>query len=146
MRCDLARRADRENLISATEEALGPVDILVNNAAVTYFIPVQDFPEKRWKLMFEVQVYAPFHLSQLVLPAMRERKSGWILNISSHAALHPQVGTGGGEGGGGTVYGTCKAALERFTTGLAAEVHQDGIGVNGISPGWWPRPACCITA
>ncbi len=140
VRCDLSQQADRETLIRATEEAFGPVDILVNNAAVTWFIPVQDFPEKRWKLMFEVQVYAPFHLSQLVLPKMRERKSGWILNISSHAALHPQVGSGGGEGGGGAVYGMCKAALERFTTGLASEVHADGLGVNVISPGLVATP------
>ena len=109
----------------------------MNNGAVTYFIPVEEFPEKRFKLMFEVQVYAPFHLSQLVLPKMRERKSGWILNISSHAALHPPLASGGR---GGTVYGMCKAALERFTTGLASEVYSDNIGVNVISPGLIATP------
>ena len=70
--------------------AYGPIDILVNNAAITYFMPVAEFPEKRFKLMMEVQVYAPFHLSQLVLPSMRARKSGWIVNISSGAGLHPK--------------------------------------------------------
>jgi citronellol/citronellal dehydrogenase len=140
VRCDLAHAEDRSNLIEQAEAAFGPVDILVNNAAVTFFIPVRDFPEKRFKLMQEVQVYAPVHLAQLVLPKMRERKSGWILNISSHAALHPRVGQGGGEGGGGTVYGMCKAALERFTTGLASEVYRDGIGVNVISPGLVATP------
>ncbi len=137
VQCDLAHREQREALIKKTEETYGPVDILVNNAAVTYFIPVETFPEKRWKLMNEVQVYAPFHLAQLVLPSMRERKSGWILNISSHAAIHPELDS---PGGGGTVYGMGKAALERFTTGLAAEVHQDGIGVNVISPGLVATP------
>lgn len=140
VRCDLSNSDDRVNLIKATEDAFGPVDILVNNAAVTFFIPIVDFPERRYRLMQEVQVYGPLHLSQLVLPNMKERKSGWILNISSHAALHPKPGAGGGEGGGGTVYGMCKAALERFTTGLASEVYSDGIGVNVISPGLVATP------
>ena len=136
VRCDLAIKEHRENLIKEAETAYGPVDILCNNAAVTYFVPVADFREKHYRLMQEVQVYAPFHLSQLVLPKMIERKSGWILNISSHAALHPDKTAGGR---GGTVYGMCKAALERFTTGLASEVYNDGIGVNVISPGRaWP--------
>jgi len=139
VRCDLAEREQREELIKATEAAYGPVDILVNNAAITYFIPIASFPEKRAKLMFEVQVFGPMHLAQLVLPKMQERKSGWILNISSHAALHPQLPSRG-EGGGGTVYGMCKAALERFTTGLASEVYRDGIGVNVISPGLVATP------
>ena len=125
VKCDLSNEAERVELI------------LVNNAAITYFIPVDDFPERRMKLMFEVQVFGPFHLAQLVLPKMRERKSGWILNISSHAALHPKVNA---PGRGGTVYGMCKAALERFTTGLAAEASNDKIGVNVISPGLVATP------
>ena len=113
------------------------VDILVNNAAITYFIPVEDFPEKRFRLMMDVQVWAPFELSQRVLPGMKERGRGWILNISSHAAIHPQKDMAGR---GGTVYGMCKAALERFTTGLAQEVYENGIGVNVISPGLVATP------
>jgi NAD(P)-dependent dehydrogenase (short-subunit alcohol dehydrogenase family) len=65
---------------------------------------------------------------------MRERKQGWILNISSGAARHPQGPPYRRGMAGGTVYGMCKAALERFTTGLAAEVHADGIAVNVLSP------------
>ncbi len=137
VRADLALEDHRVNLVKVTEESFGPVDILVNNAAVTYFVPVASFKEKHYRLMTEVQVYAPFHLSQLVLPSMIERKSGWILNISSHAALHPQKDMGGR---GGTVYGMCKAALERLTTGLASEVYSDHIGVNVISPGLVATP------
>ena len=54
VRCDLAHIEDRENLIKAANDTYGGVDILVNNAAITYFIPVEQFPEKRMKLMFEV--------------------------------------------------------------------------------------------
>lgn len=137
VKADLADADDRAALIDQTREAFGPVDILVNNAAITYFIPVADFPEKRFRLMMEVQVWAPFDLAQRVLPDMRERGGGWILNISSHAAIHPQKDL---PGRGGTVYGMCKAALERFTTGLAQEVYGAGIGVNVISPGLVATP------
>jgi citronellol/citronellal dehydrogenase len=137
VRADLAVSEDRHALIRQAKEAFGSVDILVNNAAITYFIPVAEFPERRFRLMMDVQVWAPFELAQLVLPDMRERGSGWILNISSHAAIHPQKGM---PGRGGTVYGMCKAALERFTTGLAQEVYDDNIGVNVISPGLVATP------
>ena len=62
---------------------------------------------------------------------------GWILNISSHAAIHPAKTQAGR---GGTVYGMCKAALERFTTGLAQELYDENIGVNVISPGLVATP------
>jgi NAD(P)-dependent dehydrogenase (short-subunit alcohol dehydrogenase family) len=137
VRADLAIEEHRANLVAETEAAFGPVDILVNNAAITYFVPVESFREKHYRLMTEVQIYAPFHLSQLVLPSMMTRKSGWILNISSHAAIHPPKDMGGR---GGTVYGMCKAALERFTTGLASEVYSHNIGVNVISPGLVATP------
>jgi NAD(P)-dependent dehydrogenase (short-subunit alcohol dehydrogenase family) len=137
VKADLSLADDRHNLISAAQDAFGHVDILVNNAAITYFIPVADFPEKRFRLMMDVQVWAPFELTQLVLPGMREQGSGWIVNVSSHAAIHPEKATGGR---GGTVYGMCKAALERFTTGLAAELYEERIGVNVISPGLVATP------
>ncbi len=137
VRADLALADHRENLVRETEDVYGPIDIFVNNAAVTYYAPVKDFTAKRYGLMMEVQVYGPFHIAQLILPGMIERQSGWILNISSHAAIHPVKDSGGR---GGTVYGMCKAALERFTTGLASEVYNDNIGVNVISPGLIATP------
>ena len=130
---NLAADEDRARLVSETERELGPVDNLVNNGAVTYFVPVKDFEERHYRLMFEVQVRAPFDLSQMVLPGMIERESGSILNISSKAALHPEGPPFGGSTGG-AVYGMVKAALERFTTGLASEVHGNGVTVNVLSP------------
>jgi citronellol/citronellal dehydrogenase len=131
---DLAKPADRERLVAATTSQFGAPDILVNNAAVTYFTRVEDFTAKRYALMFAVQVEAPFELARLVLPGMRERGRGWILNISSLAAVHPAMPPGGFAGRGGTVYGMCKAAIERFSTGLAAELYGDNIAVNALSP------------
>src|SRR5215468_7403192 len=83
---DLSRPGDRERLVAETVSRLGQPDILVSNAAVTYFTRVEDFTAKRYGLMFSVQVEAAFHLAQLVLPGMRASGGGWILNISSGAA------------------------------------------------------------
>jgi citronellol/citronellal dehydrogenase len=131
---DLSRPEDRERLVAEATARLGPPDILVSNAAVTYFTPVGDFTARRYRLMFDVQVEAPFHLAQLVVPAMRLAGRGWILNISSVAARHPAIPPGPRAGRGGTVYGMCKAALERFSTGLAAELYGDNIAVNALAP------------
>jgi citronellol/citronellal dehydrogenase len=131
---DLSRPEDRERLVSEATTQLGVPDILVSNAAVTYFTPVIDFTPRRFQLMFDVQVEAPFQLAQLVIPGMRAKGRGWILNISSVAARHPTLPPGPRAGRGGTVYGMCKAALERFSTGLAAELYADNIAVNALSP------------
>jgi citronellol/citronellal dehydrogenase len=143
VKADLALAADRERLIDEAAAAFGPVDILVNNAAITYFAPIAAFTEKRFKLMMEVQVWAPLHLSQLVLPGMKASGAGWIVNISSPAGRHPAQPFRAG-GAGGTVYGMCKAALERLTTGLASEVHRDGIAVNVVSPGLVDTPGVAV--
>ncbi|HEX8967938.1 MAG TPA: SDR family NAD(P)-dependent oxidoreductase [Chloroflexota bacterium] len=137
---DLSRHADRQLLVERVQRELGSIDVLVNNAAVTYFEPVLDFPERHFQVMYDVQVRAPFELAQRVLPAMRERRRGWILNISSRAAIHPS-GPPFTSRPGSTVYGMCKAAIERFSSGLASEVYADGIAVNCLSPsGLVPTP------
>ena len=134
IQADLSRAEERERLVAEATAQLGGPDILVSNAAVTYFTPVLNFTPKRYDLMFEVQVLGPFHLAQLAVPGMREKGAGWILNISSGAARHPAIPPTAFAGRGGTVYGMCKAALERFSTGLAAELYNDNIAVNALSP------------
>ena len=124
-----------EKLIAAARDTYGPIDVLVNNAALTHFIPVKDYPISKWLRSWSVNLHAPFILSQLVLQDMVERKSGSIVNISSGAAIGPGRGPYGEMArGGGTCYGAEKAALERFTQGLAAEVYQYGISVTCVSP------------
>ena len=128
---------DCERLIKETHDIYGPVDVLVNNAALTYFIPVKDYPVNRWMRSWAVNFQAPFILSQLVLQQdMVERKSGSIVNISSGSAIGPGRGPypDAPAEGGGTCYGAEKAALERFTQGLAQEVYQYGISVTCVSP------------
>lgn len=132
---NLASAEDRARLIETSEAELGPVDVLVKNGAVTYYHPVEEFPQGHFKVMLEVQVYAALHLCQLVVPGMREREWGSIVNMSSGAALHPARDR---PPNGGTVYGMCKAALERLSSGLASEEPQ--IAVNAIQPGLVATP------
>ena len=124
-----------EKLVRTARETYGPVEVLVNNAALTYFLPVKDYPLNRWLRSWAVNVHAPFILSQLVLADMIQRGSGSIVNISSSAAIGPGRGPyPAPEGIGGTCYGAEKAALERFTQGLAMEVYQYGVSVTCVSP------------
>jgi citronellol/citronellal dehydrogenase len=132
---DLSTEEGCAHLVTSAVDALGPVDILVNNAVLSYFVPTKELPVKRWVRTFAVNVHAPFILSQMVLPAMIARRSGAIINISSEAAVGPGRGPYGKPVFEGvTLYGATKAALERFTQGLAEEVYEYGITVSCVSP------------
>jgi NAD(P)-dependent dehydrogenase (short-subunit alcohol dehydrogenase family) len=132
---DISEYEECAKLIEETHKVYGPVDVLVNNAALTYFIPIATYPINRWHRSMAVNVHAPFYLSQLVLGDMIPRKAGSIVNISSGAAIGPGRGPyPEAVGRGGTLYGAEKAALERFTQGLASEVYADGVSVTCVSP------------
>jgi citronellol/citronellal dehydrogenase len=132
---DISQPEECEKLAAAARSAYGPVDVMVNNAALTYFIPVKDYPVNRWLRSWAVNFHAPFILSKLSLEDMIPRGSGAIVNISSGAAIGPGRGPYEGQAlRGGTCYGSEKAALERFTQGLAAEVQEYGVSVTCVSP------------
>jgi citronellol/citronellal dehydrogenase len=134
--CDVSAEESCEHLVNETKKIYGPCDVLVNNAALTYFIQVKDYPPKRWMKSFAVNLHGPFLLSHLVLQDMVPRKSGAIVNISSGAAIGPGRGPYTEESPflGSVCYGAEKAALERMTQGLAEEVYQYGISVTCVSP------------
>jgi len=134
--CDVSSEESCDRLVAETRRIYGPCDVLVNNAALTYFIAVKDYPPKRWMRSFAVNLHGPFMLSRLVLADMIPRKSGAIVNISSGGAIGPGRGPyhTDSEIRGGTCYGAEKAALERFTQGLAEEVCEYGISVTCVSP------------
>ena len=133
---DLARAEDCARVVDEARRAFGPVDVLVNNAALTWFGEIASMPFDKWQHSFAINVHAPMLLSQLCLADMIPRRSGAIVNISSGAARGP------GRGPyptppvlrQGVLYGTEKAALERFTQGLAEEVYPHGITVCALSP------------
>jgi NAD(P)-dependent dehydrogenase (short-subunit alcohol dehydrogenase family) len=130
VQANLARDEDCERVV----EAAGPVDILINNAAVAFFGPLKDLPPSRWNVSWRVTVHAPFLLSQLVLPGMIERGWGRIVNVTSESAIGPGAAPWSGELVGDTAYGAQKAAIERLTQGLAQEVYANGVGVAAIAP------------
>jgi NAD(P)-dependent dehydrogenase (short-subunit alcohol dehydrogenase family) len=133
---DVSLEQDCIALVQAARQAYGPIDILVNNAALNYYLPTETYPTNRWVRCFAINVHAPFILAKEVLTDMIPRRSGAIVNISSGAAIGP--GRGPYEDKtvrGGVMYGATKAALERFTQGLAQEVAQyGGISVTAVSP------------
>jgi NAD(P)-dependent dehydrogenase (short-subunit alcohol dehydrogenase family) len=133
---DISAESECLKLVEAAREAYGPIDTLVNNAALNYYIPTAEYPTGRWIKAFAVNVHAPFILSKAVLPDMIAKGSGAIVNISSGSAIGP--GRGPYEDQtvrGGVMYGATKAALERITQGRAQEVSQHGgIAVSCVSP------------
>jgi citronellol/citronellal dehydrogenase len=136
VQADISKVDDRDRLFDEVAQRVGSPDILVNNAAVTFLRPLDEFPDKRMRLMFEMHVFAPLHLTQLCLPQMRARGQGWILNLTSVAGVHPEGPpfSGFDTSAGFGMYGTVKAALQRLTGSLAAELYSDGIAVNAAAP------------
>ena len=127
---------DANALVETVEQRLGPVDVLVNNAAACFYFSWDTMSAKRYQIMFAANVDAPWRLSRAVLPGMVARGRGHIVNISSTVVDHPvgpPYSTFHAEHGA-TLYGASKAALERMSTGLAAEVHRHGVAVNVVSP------------
>jgi NAD(P)-dependent dehydrogenase (short-subunit alcohol dehydrogenase family) len=134
---NIAEPAECERLIEEARRIGGRIDVLVNNAALTYYVPIAEYPVNKWLRSWAVNFHAPFILSQCALADMIPRRAGAIVNISSGSAIGPGRGpypdpAAGARGG--TCYGAEKAALERFTQGLAAEVYQHGISVTCVSP------------
>ena len=134
---DLTDEVDRARIVPEARAALGgPLNILVNNAAAAIYMQVLDFTTKRQRILFEANVHAPLDLAQSVAPAMVEAGEGWIVNLSS-ATARPWDGPPfslGGQGTTLTMYGASKAALNRMTNGLAAELYGTGVRVNTVEP------------
>jgi citronellol/citronellal dehydrogenase len=133
---DLSDFDSRVAIVPAAVELLGgPIDILVNNAAAAMYASLLEFPLKRRRLTYEVNVHAPLDLAQLVLPSMIERGEGWIINVSS-ASANLLSGPPFPQGHITTIglYGSSKAALNKITNTLAAEVTHLGVRVMTIEP------------
>jgi citronellol/citronellal dehydrogenase len=130
---DLTSPDDVETIVARASALLGPVDVLVNNAGVNFYGPALAVRATRYAVMFEMMVRTPFRLCQLVVPGMVERGQGWIVNITSKQARHPMGPPYADWASDGCVpYGMCKAALDRLSTGLAAELHETGVSVNAL--------------
>lgn len=119
-----------EQLAERALYRFGPVDLLINNASELGPSPMPRLDAYPWDALlhvFKVNVVAPVHLAQLLLPAMNERGRGTILNITSDAGVNAYPGWGG--------YGASKAALEHASRTLAAELEGTGVRVLVVDPG-----------
>lgn len=130
-RCDIGVEQDIVALVDATRSEFGRLDVLVNNAMAPTRAPFLDSTVAEWDESIRINVRSLYVTSRAVAPVMGEHGGGSIINISSGAA-DPKVT---GLPPGFLVYSVAKAALERFSTGLAGEVASLGIAVNALRPG-----------
>jgi citronellol/citronellal dehydrogenase len=133
-RCDVTNEDDITATVQAAVDAYGRIDILVNNAGVLIPGSTMDLQPRHWRLIFRVNVDGPFLFCRAAIPHLTSAGGGHIINVSSRGAIGPGPGPYARAMPGAAAYGTTKAALERFTQGLAAEVFPDRISVNALSP------------
>jgi 3-oxoacyl-[acyl-carrier protein] reductase len=115
-------------MVDQAVKEFGPIDILVNNAALHRGGRVQSIAQEEWDLVLQVALRGAFNCCRHIVPSMVERRWGRIINISSLAGLHGFPGD--------TAYGSAKAGLIGFTKSLAKEVATRGITVNAVLPGF----------
>jgi citronellol/citronellal dehydrogenase len=126
---------DRGGLVARVAAELGPVDILVNNAAACFYLSIDETSERRLRVAYEVNVITPYLLVRAAAPPMRERGAGWIVNIGS--ALGDPAPPGvhrSGQLARSSTYAPSKAALNRLTESLGAEFEGQGIAINAVAP------------
>ncbi|HEX6311997.1 MAG TPA: SDR family NAD(P)-dependent oxidoreductase [Acidimicrobiia bacterium] len=132
VRCDVGVERDLETLVARTVEEFGRVDSLVNNAMAPTRGSFDDTSVRAWDESMAANVRSLFLLAKLVVPAMTAQGGGSIVNMSSGGADHTAVPF---MPPGFLTYAVAKAAMERFTTGLAPELRGRGITVNALRPG-----------
>ena len=126
IQADVSRSSEVKRMIAAVERDLGPVDILVNNAGIARFQSVEATTEADWDEVLAANLKSVFLVTQAVLPGMRSRRWGRIVNISSGAAK-----TGGGVG---LHYTASKAGIEGLTRAYASRLVKEGITVAAVAP------------
>jgi len=132
LRADVTRSDEVRAAVEQAERALGPVDVLVNNAGLAWQATFLEMPEADWDRMLAVHLNGAYNSARAVLPGMLERRWGRIVSLSSVAGL--------GGTGRSVAYATAKAALIGFTKSLAREVAPHGITVNAVAPGFIATP------
>lgn len=125
--CDVSKSSDVQAAVQACLDAFGVPDIVVNNAGTTHRNqPMLDVDEATFDRVFNVNVKSIFYMTRAVLPMMRQRRQGSIINIGSTAGIRPRPGL--------TWYNASKGAVNVMTKSMAAELGPDNIRVNAICP------------
>ena len=125
--CDVAQEEQVKNLINRTFAEVGPIDVLINNAGLYHWGSALALSSEELDRVIAVNLKGPFLMCKHTLPGMMERRRGNIINISSRNAIWEEPNS--------PIYGPSKAALERFTLNLAAEMKTHNIAVNALGPG-----------
>jgi 3-oxoacyl-[acyl-carrier protein] reductase len=123
---DVSQAVGVTKMVDRVGSTLGPIDILVNNAGIAIVRGIDDLTESDFDLTIAINLKSAFLCTQVVLPAMRAKKWGRIVNISSGAAR--------GAGSIGVHYNASKAGMEGLTRGYAARLVKEGITVNAVAP------------
>lgn len=142
VQADLSDPVDRARIVPETIAHFGGVDILVNNAAWARFKATREQARRYTQMAFEINYFAPLELSQQAIDSMVGRGGGWILNLSSATTQHPDPAPYDPKNRSyvfhqhmsPTLYGSTKAALERTSAGMAAELAPVNIAVNTLAP------------
>ncbi|HEY4066571.1 MAG TPA: glucose 1-dehydrogenase [Burkholderiaceae bacterium] len=126
-RCDVAQRRDIDALVEACIGTYGAPDIVVNNAGTTHSNrPMLEIDEATFDFVYAVNVKSIYHMAQAVVPLMKKRRSGVILNVGSTAGIRPRPGL--------TWYNGSKGAVNVISKSMAVELGPDNIRVNAICP------------
>lgn len=133
--CELEDAAQRDGLVEAVLDRTGRIDILVNNAGFADYALVEDMSVETFDRTVEHYLRVPFVLTKAAVPHMRHQGSGWIVNIGSVTGLAPvRPYREYNKTSGDVIYASLKAALHRFTQGVAAELLDANIAVNCVGP------------
>ena len=129
---DMSKPAEIEAMVRACEAEFGAVDILVNNAGIQHTANIEDFPVERWDAIIAINLSSAFHTTRLVLPGMRSRNWGRVINVAS---VHGLVASAQK-----SAYVAAKHGIVGFTKTAALECATTGITHNAICPGWVLTP------
>ncbi len=129
---DMSKPTEIAAMIAETEKEFGRLDILVNNAGIQHVANIEDFPAEKWDAVIAINLSSSFHTIRAVVPGMKNRKWGRIINIAS---AHGLVASGQK-----AAYVAAKHGLVGLTKVVAIETANDGITCNAICPGWVLTP------
>jgi 3-hydroxybutyrate dehydrogenase len=129
---DMSKPAEIEAMMQAAEKRFGAIDILVNNAGIQHVANVEDFPVDRWDAIIAINLSSAFHTTRMVLPGMKQRNWGRIINLAS---VHGLVASAQK-----SAYVAAKHGIVGLTKVTALETAQTGVTCNAICPGWVLTP------
>jgi len=129
IRADITSKSDRETIVAETLKKWGRIDILINNAGLGSYDDFMDLTEADWRTIFEINLFAPVFLTQLVLATMKKQKRGIIVNVASIAGLFAHMEKV-------SSYVASKHAMVGFCRGLQKDLPGSGISVYAVCPGY----------